>query len=71
MRAIVCTRGSRSKSKPCACGIPSTKLCDYPLKGSKLGSTCDRPMCDAHAVPQGKNVDYCQPYATLAAKGTP
>jgi len=49
---FICSRG-RSRTKPCVeCGSPSTKLCDFPLKGKRAGKTCDRPLCDACAVTQ-------------------
>jgi hypothetical protein len=34
---IACSRGNRRKR--CKCGRPSTKLCDYPLRGPKQGQT--------------------------------
>lgn len=38
---------SRTRARPCReCGRgKATKLCDFPLKGSKAGSTCDAPLC--------------------------
>ena len=52
--AIVCSRGSQKKCKDC--GRKCTKLCDFPLTN---GKTCDRPMCDAHAVNQAPEIDFC------------
>jgi len=68
---IICRRGQRSK--PCAsCGRPSTKLCDYPLTGSRIGETCSRPLCDACATTVGRKggatIDYCRVHAERHAK---
>lgn len=64
--AIVC--GRFPKAKPCsACGAPSTRLCDFPLKGPRAGKTCDKPLCDRCAAAFGDEVDYCPPHARLAA----
>ena len=55
--AFVRFSGRRPKPKPCAfCGQPSSKLCDMPLLH---GKTCDKPLCEAHAVRQGPDVDWC------------
>lgn len=63
--AILCT--GRGPRKRCACGQPSTKLCDFPLSPPEQIThkrTCDKPLCDncAHHVP-GKDIDYCGPHA--------
>lgn len=68
--AIVC--GSRRLSgKPCVgCGRPSTKLCDYPMRGVKAGQTCSRPVCDKCAVHQDPDVDFCPTHGRmLTAEG--
>jgi hypothetical protein len=62
---IACSRGRRKKAPPCAdCGRPSTKQCDYLLRGKKAVKTCDRHLCDACAVVQatedGDTVDFCK-----------
>lgn len=58
----------RPKEKPCsACGAPSTRLCDFPLKGKLTGKTCSKPICDRCAAAFGDDVDYCPPHARLAA----
>jgi len=75
---FVCSRGQR-RPKCKACGRPSTTQCDYPLRGSKAGKTCDAHLCDAHAVTQqcakhsaprcpcrGDTVDYCKAHDELA-----
>jgi hypothetical protein len=66
-----CTRGQRAK--PCRqCGRPSTKLCDYPLRGAKAGKTCDVPMCSRCATTVGRSgsdtIDYCRVHAEMRAK---
>lgn len=62
---IACSRGA----KPCvSCGDRSTKLCDFPLRGTKAGKTCDAAICARCAVAAGKNVDYCPPHGRLMAK---
>lgn len=46
--------GPTVKADPCdtqRCHTAHTKLCDFPLKGDKLGQTCDRKMCGKHANP--------------------
>lgn len=49
--------GRRPKpAPPCACGKPSTLLCDFPMGGRR---TCDKPLCAGCAVHQGRNIDYC------------
>lgn len=63
--AIICT--GRGKTKKCACGRTSTKLCDFPLSPVAQVThkrTCDKPLCDncAHHVP-GKDLDYCGEHA--------
>lgn len=69
--AIVCTRGQRRK----VCGTckrgTATKLCDFPLKGSKAGKTCDAPLCDSCAVSGGPDIDHCPPHARVIAYATP
>ncbi len=37
----------------------STKLCDW--KGTSL-TTCDAPICDAHATSVGPDKDLCPPH---------
>lgn len=65
---FVCTHGRARRAKPCSvCGAPSTKLCDFPLKGKKTGKTCDAPICDRCAAAFGDEIDYCPPHAKLAA----
>ena len=62
----VCRRGGA----PCSeCHSPHTKLCDFPLRGSR-GGTCDRKLCDRCAVTVGPDKHYCGPHARLARKET-
>jgi hypothetical protein len=77
MTGFVCGRGQSLKR--CDCGRPHTKLCDYALRGKKLGKTCDKALCDRCAVKHGDvqriddargqtdTVDYCQAHARIAA----
>lgn len=66
--AIVCRGGRRPQPKPCtACGAPSTRLCDFPLKGKKAGKTCSAPICDRCRTAFGDEIDYCPPHAKVAA----
>lgn len=55
---FICSRGRRSKPKPCACGAPSAFLCDGP-KGAKGGKTCDAPLCARCRVRTGPHTDLC------------
>jgi hypothetical protein len=66
IQVIACTRGSQVKR--CKCGRKSTKLCDYKLTGSKLGKTCDEPLCDRCSTPADKNIDLCPVHARMAVK---
>ena len=61
--AIVCSRGRRKPPK-CACGRPSTKLCDWPTAN---GKTCDKPLCAGCAVHVGRDRDHCPDHALEAA----
>jgi hypothetical protein len=50
----------RSRPKRCShkdCKAPGTKLCDWPIGD---GKTCDKPLCDRHAVRVGDDTDYCR-----------
>lgn len=59
---IICT--PRVRVRWCAdCGKPASKQCDFPLRGSKAGKTCDRHICERCAVDVGTNLDYCQVHA--------
>jgi len=61
--AIVCTRGPQRR---CACGLPATKLCDWP----KGRSTCDAPLCERCAVSVGPDRDHCPGHETAPAQGS-
>lgn len=67
---IICGRGHRRKPC-CSCGKPSSKLCDYPLRGRLSGKTCDRPICDVCAVKidPKQDVDFCPTHAAMLDKG--
>lgn len=67
--AIVCSRGRRPRPK-CACGKPSSLLCDWKVKGG----TCDAPICVSCAEHVGNDKDLCPTHreayaAWRAAKG--
>ncbi len=63
--AIVCSRGERRKRCK-ECNRDATKQCDFPLRGSKSGKTCDVYLCNACATPVGNDRDYCPPHARIA-----
>jgi hypothetical protein len=61
--AIVC--GRTRKTKRCACGKPSTRLCDWKIEPrAKLSSvTCDIPLCDDCSYSPAENKDLCRKHA--------
>ncbi len=66
--AIACSRGHRSRPPRCSvkgCVRESTKLCDFPLGKNE---TCDKPLCNAHAVPVGGfgDRDFCPDHLPVA-----
>lgn len=63
---FACSRGQRRNTCEQCRRRPSAKQCDYPLKGPKGGTTCDRHLCDQCAVKQGPNRDYCGVHHRLA-----
>lgn len=67
---IACSRGS--SLPPCSCGARAEYLCDYPLKGSKEGQTCDRPLCRRCAKLIRKtasgSIHYCPAHQRIAEK---
>ena len=50
--------GARQKRQFCACGRVSSKLCDWKVPEKKSG-TCDRPICDKHALSVAPDRDLC------------
>ena len=61
---FACSRGHQRQD--CRiCGMPSTKLCDYPLKN---GKTCDMPLCARHAHAVGPDMDYCPAHFEMKGK---
>lgn len=65
-KGILCTRGG-GRTKPCACGKASTRLCDYPLRRSKRkDATCSQPLCDGCAAHVGEDRDLCPAHAKMA-----
>lgn len=68
LTGIVCTRGEK-RPKPCRyCRQPSTRLCDYPLRGAKKGKTCDIALCDRCAATIA-GADFCRPHEKLWRDG--
>lgn len=65
MTVIVCARGDRRQA--CRCGRPSTRLCDWPLRGKAEGRTCSAPLCDRCTSRRGE-VDHCPAHAKMAAR---
>ncbi len=66
--AIVKYAGRRAQT--CACGKPSTRLCDWKLRPEeqrrRLKSvTCDRPLCDSCTHSPAPDKDLCPSHATL------
>ena len=46
---FICSR-RRDRVKCCVCQVrPAVRLCDYPLRGTLAGATCDRLLCAACA----------------------
>ncbi len=58
--AIVCSRGRRPRPAPCTeCKHRDhSLLCDFALRGAKVGKTCSRRLCAACAVKRGE-LDLC------------
>jgi hypothetical protein len=63
--AILCGRGPLPKMCVVCFQRYSSKLCDFPLTGSKKGKTCDRPLCQSCAVHKEPNTDYCPTHARM------
>lgn len=59
--AFVCSRGTRTREKPCAyCKTrPSRYLCDAPLRGKRQGQTCDGAICESCATLIAENTHLC------------
>jgi hypothetical protein len=58
--AIVC--GTRSRRQRCACGQPSTQLCDWKVP-ERLSGTCDAPICARCSVSPAPDKDLCPAHA--------
>lgn len=62
--AIACTRGSRvARCKPC--DRKAVYLCDWKLKGAKLGKTCDAKLCQGCAQSPAPDKHLCQAHWRL------
>lgn len=68
--AIVCDRKPIQKCQFCAPSPRATKLCDYPLAGSKRGKTCSARMCDRCATTID-GLDYCRAHLRFRLEGDP
>lgn len=55
--AIVC--GPKPRQKRCACGKPSTLLCDWKVNKG----TCDTPLCEACTHKPAPGKDLCPAHA--------
>ena len=63
--AIVKFSGRR-KPKPCACGRPSTLLCDWKTRATPHDiATCDAPLCDRCTYSPAKDKDLCPKHAAM------
>jgi hypothetical protein len=70
--AIVC--GTRRRQR-CACGQPSTLVCDWKVTAKKSG-TCDAPICSKCSTSPAPDKDLCpkhaaesEPYFSKAMRG--
>lgn len=63
---------ARSSGKQCVqCKAPAGALCDFPLKGSKAGQACSRPLCGKCSVKARGGLDYCLPHAAMVMRQKP
>lgn len=60
-----CSRGTRHR---CKCGRVATQQCDFPLRGSKAGQTCDRWLCNQCAHHVDPDSDFCPAHAEMVRK---
>lgn len=70
---IHCSRG-RLRAHCSVCGREATQRCDWKLKGSKLGQTCDRWLCRTCSFTPAPDKDLCPVHRKmydewLAARG--
>ena len=64
--AIACGTATRIlRCKVPNCGRKGEKLCDHPV--GRAGTTCDMPLCPAHAKSIGPDKDLCPAHATHGA----
>jgi hypothetical protein len=79
LRGYICSRGGRAQ-KRCACGKPSTSLCDFPDRSvpqARIGRrrttpTCSAPLCADCAAHVGTDRDLCPTHMQMArAAGAP
>jgi len=61
-----CSRGRRRRAPCSVCGRREHELlCDYPLRGAKVGQTCSRTLCRKCAVRVGEQ-DLCPAHGKAA-----
>jgi hypothetical protein len=64
--AIICQGGQRPAS--CACGKPTTKLCDWkvaPKRGDGPVKRCSVGICDEHTFSPAKDKDLCPEHVRM------
>jgi hypothetical protein len=67
IRAIVCSRGRRSRAPCSACSAREHELlCDHPLAGKQTGRTCSAKLCRRCATSVDGR-DLCPPHAKVHA----
>jgi len=60
--------GPRASRRPLChyCGLPGRHLCRYPVRRGGRARTCDRRLCDLHALgasAEAEPILYCPPHA--------
>lgn len=62
---LVSARCSFGKPKRCHyCRRPSSKLCDFKLRG---GRTCDLPVCESCSIHSEPDTDHCKAHTEVPA----
>lgn len=65
---IMCGRTRAKRPRCSSCGKAADFLCDYQLQGSRLGKTCDRPLCGQCRRQQPGGKDYCRVHSDMAER---
>ena len=64
MMIFQCSRGSQTSRRCDSCSQVASVTCDFPLRGSREGQTCGRPLCSSCSqATDGKH--FCRPHASL------